>query len=396
MKKYTRVYADINLDNIKANVRALMGATKPGTKAMAVVKADAYGHGDVAVAKAVSPLVDAYAVATVEEGVNLRENGIGKMILVLGYVDEMHFENVINKDISVPLFDTETAEGLSAVAVKLGKKAKCHIKVDTGMRRIGLEPDETGRDIVKRIYELPGIELEGIFTHFATADETDKTRAYGQLEKFKAFVGELESEGINFKYRHCSNSAGIIDMPEANMDMVRLGIAMYGMYPSDEVCTDNVKLQPAIELKSFVTMVKTISRGDRVSYNGTYEAVKPTVIATVETGYGDGYPRNLSNKGYVLIRGKKAPITGRVCMDQFMVDVTDIPGVCRGDMVTLIGHDGGQNISVEETARIAGTFNYEFVCGLGKRIPRNYYNNGKYIGSRDYFNEKWELDIADD
>ena len=175
------------------------------------------------------------------------------------------------------------------------------------------------------------------------------------------------------------------------MDMVRLGIAMYGMYPSGEVIKQNVKLYPAIELKSFVTMVKTIQEGERVSYNGTYTAKRPTVIATVETGYGDGYPRNLSNKGYVLIHGQKAFITGRVCMDQFMVDVTDIPGVCRGDMVTLIGNDGQNNISVEEMAEMAGTFNYEFVCGLGKRIPRNYYLNNRYIGSRDYFTEKWNI-----
>ena len=175
------------------------------------------------------------------------------------------------------------------------------------------------------------------------------------------------------------------------MDMVRLGIAMYGMYPSGEVIKQNVKLYPAIELKSFVTMVKTIQAGERVSYNGTYTAKRRTVIATVEIGYGDGYPRNLSNKGYVLIHGQKAFITGRVCMDQFMVDVTDIPGVCRGDMVTLIGNDGQNNISVEEMAEMAGTFNYEFVCGLGKRIPRNYYLNNRYIGSRDYFTEKWNI-----
>lgn len=388
---YTRVYADINLDNIKENVKNLMAAAAPGTKAMAVVKADAYGHGDVAVAKALEPLVDAYAVATVEEALNLRENGIDKMILILGYVDESHFESIINSGISIPLFDVEMAERLSAAAERLQRKAKCHIKVDTGMRRIGLEPDENGKSVVMAVSGLNGIEMEGIFTHFAYADESDKTDAYIQLNKFRTFVDSLEREGITFKYRHCSNSAGVIDMPEANMDMVRLGIAMYGMYPSDEVIKQNVKLYPAIELKSFVTMVKTVQAGERISYNGTYTTKRPTVIATVETGYGDGYPRNLSNKGYVLIRGQKAFITGRVCMDQFMVDVTDIPEVRRGDMVTLIGNDGQNNISVEEMAGIAGTFNYEFVCGLGKRIPRNYYLNKGYIGSRDYFTEKWNI-----
>lgn len=393
--KYTRVYADISLDNIIANVKDLMSLTMPGTKAMAVVKADAYGHGDVAVARALEPFTDAYAVATVEEGLNLRDNGIEKMILVLGYVDSAHFESIINADISIPLFDSETADELSLTAVRLGRRAKCHIKVDTGMRRIGLEPDQSGIETVIKISKLQGIEAEGIFTHFAAADEADKTGANKQLEKFRTFIDCLADKGITFKYKHCSNSAGIIDMPGANMDMVRLGIAMYGMYPSDEVIKENVKLYPAVELKSFVTMVKTIKTGERVSYNGTYAAKRDSVIATVETGYADGYPRNLSNKGYVLIRGQRAPIAGRVCMDQFMVDVTDIPGVCRGDMVTLIGSDGGENISVEEIAETAGTFNYELVCGLGKRIPRNYYLNGRYIGSRDYFREKWNLENND-
>lgn len=391
MNRYTRVYADINLDNIEKNVKALMSATGKGTKVMAVVKADGYGHGDVAVARATAHLVDAYAVATVEEALNLQNNGINKPILVLGYVDEQHFDDVIKAGIATPIFDVETAKALSDRAVMLGKKAICHIKVDTGMRRIGLEPDSDGEKAALEISGLEGIEAEGIFTHFAAADEKDKTVAREQLSKFTEFVDRLEKDGLKFKYRHCSNSAGVIDMPEANMDMVRIGIAMYGMYPSTEVRRDVVKLYPALELKSFVTMVKTIQAGDRVSYNGTYEAKKQTVIATVETGYGDGYPRNLSNKGFVLIHGRKAPITGRVCMDQFMVDVTEIPCVKRGDVVTLIGGDGGMSISVEEIAGLAGIFNYEFVCGLGKRIPRNYYYNGRLIGSRDYFNEKWDI-----
>lgn len=391
VKKYTRVYADINLDNIEYNVKALMALTKPGTKAMAVVKADAYGHGDVAVARAVNDIVDAYAVATVEEGINLRQNGIEKMILVLGYVDEMHYDQVIRYDLSIPVFDTEMAKKMSAAAVAAGKNIRCHVKVDTGMHRIGLRPDDDGIETVLAIAKYDGLDVEGIFTHFATADEKDKTAAYRQFELFKTFVEKLENKGMHFKYRHCSNSAGIIDMPDVNMDMVRLGIAMYGMYPSDEVSHDAVELKPAIELKSSVTMVKTIQPGERVSYNGTFEAKRVTRLATIETGYGDGYPRSLSNKGYVLIRGRKAPITGRVCMDQFMVDVTDIPDVGRLDEVTLIGRDGDEYISVEEIAALAGTFNYEFVCDLGKRIPRNYYSNGRYIGSMDYFYRKWDI-----
>ena len=270
-------------------------------------------------------------------------------------------------------------------------KAHCHIKVDTGMRRIGLEPDEAGVELVKSITSLEGIDAEGIFTHFATADEEDKSGAYGQLERFQKFVKALADEEITFRYQHSSNSAAIIEMPEANMDMVRMGIALYGMYPSECVDQNKVKLVPALRLMSCVTMVKTVEAGEKVSYGGTFETKRRTVLATVCIGYGDGYPRTLSNRGYVLIRGQKAMITGRVCMDQFMVDVTDIPGVTRGDVVTLFGKDGSAHITVEEIAELAGTFNYEFVCDLGKRIPRNYYLEGRLIGSRDYFHEHWNL-----
>ena len=231
---------------------------------MAVVKADAYGHGDVAVAIAVNDIVDAYAVATVEEGINLRQNGIEKMILVLGYVDEMHYDQVIRYDLSIPVFDTEMAKKMSAAAVTAGGYIRCHVKVATGMHRLGLRPDDDGIKTVLALAKYDGLDVEGIFTHFATADEKDKTAAYRQFELFKTFVEKLENEGMHFKYRHCSNSAGIIDMPDVNMDMVRLGIAMYGMYPSEEVSHDVVELKPAIELKSSVTMEKTIQPGERV------------------------------------------------------------------------------------------------------------------------------------
>lgn len=391
MRKYTRVYADINLDAICTNVRELMKNTKAGTKAIAVVKADGYGHGDVAVAKAIGELVDGYAVATLDEAVNLRKNNIKKPILILGYVNPDGYEILIENEIDGVVFDCETACELDETARKLGKTAFCHIKVDTGMRRIGLEPDESGMEIVRKIKQLPNLQMRGIFTHFATSDEKDKTAALKQLEKYNKFVDSLEREGIHFQVRHCSNSAAVIDMPQANEDAVRLGIALYGLYPSEEVDFSAVKLTPALELKSTVAMVKRLPAGEHVSYGGTYTTNKETVLATIETGYGDGYPRALSNKGYVLIHGKKAPICGRVCMDQFMVDVTDIPGVKRGDVVTLIGKDGDSFISVEEISALAGTFNYEFVCDLGKRIPRNYFLKGEYIGSRDYFYEKWDL-----
>lgn len=368
-----------------------MALTKENTGSLAVVKADGYGHGEIAVSKAVYDKVTGYAVATLDEAVNLRKNGIDKPILVLGYIDPDEFEELVRYNVSATIFDVETAERLSETAVKLGMTAYCHIKVDTGMRRIGLEPDSLGVAVVKRIKSMDGLSAVGIFTHFAASDEADKTWAKQQLERFRIFLDELEKEGITFEYRHCANSAAVIDMPEANMDMVRLGIAMYGMYPSEEVKKNNVLLLPALELKSHITMVKEIPQGEMVSYGGIFKTERITKLATVSVGYGDGYPRALSSKGYVLVKGKKAPIVGRVCMDQMMVDVTDIEGVTRADTVTLIGKDGDECITVEEISDLAGTFNYEFVCDLGKRIPRNYYLNGEYIGSHDYFYEDWKL-----
>ena len=389
--KYYRVYAEINLDAIVKNVDNLMSLTKENTGALAVVKADGYGHGDVAVAKAVAQKVTGYAVATLDEAVNLRENGVKKPILVLGYVDPYEFDILVSHEITATVFDVETAQLLADAARVQKKQAHCHIKVDTGMRRIGLEPDENGIAIVKQITALKELSADGIFTHFAASDETDKTSAEHQFKLFTDFTGRLEKEGIHFTYRHCANSAAVIDMPQVDLDMVRLGIAMYGMYPSDEVKKEKVELFPALDLKSHITMVKEIPAGEKVSYGGTFTTTRTTKLATVSVGYGDGYPRALSSKGYVLVRGQKAPIVGRVCMDQMMVDVTDIENVTRADIVTLIGKDGDAEITVEEIAALAGTFNYEFVCDLGKRIPRSYYLNGEYIGTHDCFRENWNL-----
>ena len=389
--KYYRVYAEINLDAIVKNVDNLMALTKENTGALAVVKADGYGHGDVAVAKAVAQKVTGYAVATLDEAVNLRENGVKKPILVLGYVDPYEFDILVSYEITATVFDVETAQLLADAARVQKKQAHCHIKVDTGMRRIGLEPDENGIAIVKQITALKELSADGIFTHFAASDETDKTSAEHQFKLFTDFTGRLEKEGIHFTYRHCANSAAVIDMLQVDLDMVRLGIAMYGMYPSDEVKKEKVELFPALDLKSHITMVKEIPAGEKVSYGGTFTTTRTTKLATVSVGYGDGYPRALSSKGYVLVRGQKAPIVGRVCMDQMMVDVTDIKNVTRADIVTLIGKDGDAEITVEEIAALAGTFNYEFVCDLGKRIPRSYYLNGEYIGTHDCFRENWNL-----
>ena len=388
--KYYRVYASINLDNIYTNMKELSDNTAEGTQMVAVIKTDGYGFGAVPVAKTIDELVSAYAVATIDEALNLRRHNITKPIYILGFIYEHRVRDAILNDVRMSVFSYEMAELISKTATELGKTAYIHIKVDTGMSRIGFMVNDQSVEMVKKISNLSKIEIEGIFTHFASSDSADKTMANGQLEKFTGFVRCLFEKGVDIKLVHCSNSAGIIDMPAANMTEVRAGIALYGMYPSDEVNKKAVALRPALELKSHVIFVKTLPAGIGISYGSTYVTDRETKVATIPIGYGDGYPRNLSNKGYVLIKGKKCPILGRVCMDQFMVDVSGLD-VKEGEVVTLIGKDGEENISVEELAELAGTFNYEFVCDLGKRIPRVYYRNGKIVCMKDYFIDEYEI-----
>lgn len=387
MKEYSRIYAKVNLDVIRDNLIALMKNTAEGTKVCAVLKTDGYGHGAVPIARAIQDIVWGYAVATLDEALNLRLNQVREPILVLGYIPWNRFSEAVKEEIRVTVFEKEQAKRLSEAAQKLGKKAYVHIKVDTGMGRIGLFPDEKSKKVIKDISDFPFLQLEGIFTHMATADMKDKTTAQKQVRIFKEFINEMKTEGIRFPICHCSNSAGIIEMKDAHMDMVRAGISLYGFYPSEEVRKDLVSLHPALELKSCVSYVKEVPADTPISYGGTYVTSKSEKIATIPVGYGDGYPRSLSNKGYVLIHGKKAPICGRVCMDQMMVNVTEIDGIKEGDEVTLIGQDGGNKITVEELADLAGTFNYEFVCGLGKRVPRLYEQGGKTVGYKDWFDE---------
>ena len=253
------------------------------------------------------------------------------------------------------------------------------------MSRLGFQITEESVEEICRIASLPNLVLEGMYSHFATADETDKTFTKKQLERYLWMKEKLEERKVTFPYYHCSNSAGIIDVKEANMDLVRAGISTYGLYPSNEVEKKNVPLKPALQLISHVAHVKWVESGTPVSYGCTYVTKRRTRIATIPVGYGDGYPRSLSNKGYVLIRGKKAPILGRVCMDQFMVDVTDIDAVTFQDRVTLVGTDGGEDLPVEVLSDLSGRFNYEFVCDLGKRIPREFIRNGKVVEQMDYF-----------
>ncbi|MBC8557100.1 alanine racemase [Jutongia hominis] len=385
MKEYYRVYADIDLDAIYENVKNAKALLKKDTKMMAIVKADGYGHGAVEVARQIDELVDAYGVAILEEGIELRKAGFTKPILILGYTPKPLYPAMICYDIATAVFTMEMAKEISDTAVAMHKNANIHIKLDTGMSRIGFAITKESKEIIEQIAKLPGIEIKGCFSHFARMDEKDKTKANEQFAKFTKMVNALEKDGVDLGIRHISNSAGIMEAPEVQMDMVRNGICLYGLYPSEEVQKERLPLKPAMELKAYVSYVKTLEPGVEIGYGGTYTTTKKTRVATIPVGYADGYSRCLSGKGSVLIHGKKAPILGRVCMDQFMVDVTDIDNVCVGDRVTLFGKDGDSCITIEEISAMAHSFNYEFVCDIGKRIPRVYYRHGKVIETKDYY-----------
>ena len=385
IKEYYRVQANINLDAIYQNVANAKKLLKPGTKIMAIVKADGYGHGAIETASVIDSIVDAYGGAILEEGIELRQAGFTKDILILGFTPAPLYEPMINYNITTAVFQLDMAQKISETAVKLGKKAHIHIALDTGMNRIGFKQDNESLDIIKQIAALPGILIDGCFTHFARMDEKDKTKAKIQFERFILFTKRIEAAGIKLPLKHAANSAAIIEMQETCRDMVRDGIPVYGMYPSEEVDKFRLALIPAMELKAHISFVKTIGAGEEIGYGGTYTTTGRTVVATIPVGYADGYPRALSGKGRVLVHGQSAKIIGRVCMDQFMVDVTNIEGVKEGDIVTLAGRDGDEYISIEEVAGMAYSFNYEFVCNIGKRVPRVYYHNGKITGTKDYY-----------
>ena len=388
MRPYSRVYATVNLDAVASNMRSMRDNLPASTLIMGSVKADGYGHGSVPVAKTIEPYVFGYAVATIDEGIILRRHGINKTILILGVTHESRYEDLLRYDIRTAMFQYEKAKKLSDLALKQGKKAVVHLALDTGMSRIGMKADREHAKEAAAIAALEGIEVEGLFTHFARADETDKSAYEEQYRRYKEFLGYLEELGVKIPIRHCSNSAGIIESLESNhMDMVRAGIAIYGMYPSDEVDHNSIKLTPAMEIKSCITYIKEIEAGTAVSYGGTFVADHTMKVATIPVGYGDGYVRSLSGKGDVLIHGKRAAILGRICMDQFMVDVTDIPDVQEDDEVTLLGSDGAECITMEELAEKSGGFHYEMICDIGKRIPRVYLKDGKVVGTKDYFDD---------
>lgn len=369
-----RICTYIDLDNAVKNMEGFKSLINDDCKIMAVIKADGYGHGAVKIAHKLKDLdyLAGFAVATAEEAIELRNSGIDNLILILGYTFKEDYETLIDLNVRMAVFtDTMLAE-INEAAKAIGKSAYVHVKLDTGMSRIGIQADDEGVDFVKRVSKCENVILEGMFTHMARADETDKSKANAQIDLYNNFVKKLEENGINIPIKHVSNSASILELKHANMNMVRAGITLYGLWPSDEVSKDIIPLYPMMKLVSHVSFVKTLKEGREISYGGTYKTKKETVIATIPCGYADGIPRGLSNKGYVLIHGQKAKITGRVCMDQFMVDVTDIDNVSVRDEVVIIGKQGNEVITAEEVGDISGRFNYELVCDISKRVPRVY------------------------
>ena len=389
MNTYSRVYAAVDLDAILHNMEEMKKIIDKDTKIMAVIKTDGYGHGAVPIGKELESLdyVWGYAVATVEEGIILRRNGLKKPILVLGATFPEQYSIMAQQDIRPNVYSLAMARQMSETMEKLGMELKIHIKIDTGLSRLGFQVTEEAADEIAQINDLSHIILEGVFTHFVKSDAADKTMAEAQMQAFEKMQKKLTLRGVKPTVFHASNSAGIIDIQKANFDIVRAGISLYGLWPSDEVQKNHIDLKPALSLKSCVVFLKELEAGRTISYGATYTVKEASKIATIPVGYGDGYPRSLSNKGYVLIHGKKAPICGRICMDQFMVDVTHIPDAAEGDEVTLIGRDGDEVITMEEMGDLSGRFNYEFVCDLGKRIPRVYYKNGCIVETKDYFGE---------
>jgi len=366
-------WLEIDLEAIAENVKEIRRFVGAKTEIMAVVKANAYGHGAARVGKVVlANGADRLGVAILDEAVRLRNHGITAPIIVLGYTTNEEMEKVVRYDLIQTIYTVESAKALSQAAIWLGKEAVVHIKVDTGMGRIGFRPEADSIRAIIDISYLPGIRIEGIYTHFACADDPDKSFTLEQLGEFREFADQLKRAGLPIPVLHAANSAALIDLPGTHLNLVRPGLIVYGLYPSPSVNKDKLNLRPTLSWKAAVTMVKQVPAGASISYGRTYCTPAPAVVATVPAGYGDGYPRALSNRGEVLIHGRRAGVVGRVCMDQFMVDVTDIPGVKIGDEVVIIGRQGQAAVTVEEFASWWGTINYEVICMINERVPRVY------------------------
>lgn len=388
LKKIRAAWAEVDLDALAHNMREVRRLAQKDALVTAVIKADGYGHGAKKIAQTLLDNgADRFAIAVLDEGIELRRAGFKVPILVLGYTDKERAEEVISNDLEHAVYSWELAEALSKEAVRQGKQVKLHIKVDTGMGRIGLQPNMDSVQLIKKISQLPNVVLEGIFTHFAVADAVDKTYTEGQYEKFNWICGQLEKENVKVNVRHCGNSATIIDLPNMHLNMVRAGIMLYGLKPSDEVMLDKLELKQVMSLKVRISHVKEIEAGQSVSYGRRFIADKKTKIASLPIGYADGFTRMLSGKAEALVKGKRVPVVGRICMDQCMIDVTGLDNVKVGDEVVLFGKQNGSFIHIDELADKLDTINYEIVCMINKRVPRVYIKDGKIVDVLNYIIE---------
>jgi alanine racemase len=385
IRKIRPAYAEINLDNLIHNMREIKRLSIAETKVMAVIKADGYGHGATKIAQVLLDNgADALAVAVLDEAIELRQAGIIAPIFILGYTQPERSEEVVKYDLEQSIFSFESAEALSKAAKAQNKTVSVHVKIDTGMGRVGLQPDNESVEIIKEISNLASLKIKGIFTHFATADEINKNYTQMQFDKFNWICTKLEEQGIKIEVKHCGNSATIIDLPTMHLNMVRAGIMMYGLAPSNEVMLNKLELKQVMSLKVRITHIKEIEAGQSVSYGRRFTADKKTMIASLPIGYADGYTRLLTGKAEALVKGQRVPVVGSICMDQCMIDVTGIEDVKVGDEVVLFGHQGEEYISIDEVAKKLGTINYEIVCMISRRIPRVYVSNGEVAEVLNY------------
>lgn len=378
------VWAEVDLDNLAHNMEEIRRLSK-SKEIIAVVKADAYGHGALDIVPTLlSHGATRLAVAVVNEAFELRRGGISCPIMVLGFTPDSLIDSILKYDIEQTIYNYELAEKISSMAVEKDKIAKIHIALDTGMGRIGFTPDEKSLNDVYKISKLPNIMIEGLFSHFSTADEWDKTYTNMQFEKFNWFYNKLQEKGVKINIRHIANSAAIIDLPETHLEGVRPGIILYGYYPSGEVLKNKINLKPVMTLKTNIVHVKQMDKGQYVSYGRAFHAERNTIIATLPVGYADGYARSLFNKIKVIVNGKFAPVVGKICMDQCMIDVTDIGEVKVGDEVILMGEYDNLKMTADEIAELLGTINYEITCTISRRVPRVYIKNNEIIKIRNY------------
>lgn len=383
IKDLRPAFLEINLDNIRHNYKKIRGHIGKNTEIMAVIKANAYGHGSVSIARELEEVgVNIFAVSILSEAIELRNAGIRSKILVLNYTPKSQFIRLLEQNISQSIYSYRDAKDLSDLAIKEGKEAHIHIKIDTGMNRLGFLVEDESIGEIEKISRLEGIRIEGIFTHFACSDEKNKDFSIGQFKKFKWIVDELEKKEVHIPKKHVSNSGAVLDMPDYNLDIIRPGLILYGYYPSEYV-SKNLDLRPAMALKAKISHIKIIKEGQGISYGQKYITEKETKVATIPIGYGDGYSRLLTGRSHVSIKGKTCKIIGTICMDQMMIDVSHIGDLNRGDEVVLFGYEDNHP-RIEDIAKKLDTINYEIICMMNRRLPRIYIKNKKTDHIVDY------------